>query len=347
MAKRSYRICLIPGDGIGPEVVNAAKRVLSVVAEKSSSTGFEFDEHRAGFDRFRESGEGLSADTIAAATEADGVLMGAIDAARFPAGAEQPIPILRNRLAIWGSIRPSRTLPGVDARSDNVDLMLVREAREGLYAGLERRINENECRAERVITREASTQVAELAFSIARTRRSKVTAVHKISALPVTDGLFIEAVREVSSRFPDIELEFRNVDACAMELVLKPAEFDVILTTNAFGDILSDVAAGVVGGLGLAASGCIGKETAYFEPVHGTAPDIAGLGIANPMAAILSSAMMLNHLGEAAPATMVEAAVYAVLQDPDAPSTRDLGGTATTDQVTDAVIESLIAAYSS
>lgn len=340
---RSRRICLIPGDGIGPEVIHAAKKVLNTIAGMAPTVDLQFEEHRVGFEEFNATGVALSEDTIASARTADGVLLGAIDAARFPAGADQPIPILRKRLEIWGSVRPAQTYPGVAACRTGVDLMVVREAREGLYAGLEHRVSEHECRAERVITRQASTQVAELAFSFARTRRRRVTAIHKISALPVTDGLFIESVRDVAGRFPDVELEFRNVDACAMELVVKPEQFDVVLTTNAFGDILSDVAAGVVGGLGLAASGCIGGEFAYFEPVHGSAPDIAGLGIANPLAAILSSAMMLDHMGEQDLSRVVEGAVRAVLKDPEAPRTRDLGGNATTDEVADAVIESVVA----
>ncbi|MGQ4599799.1 isocitrate/isopropylmalate family dehydrogenase [Nocardia sp. R6R-6] len=338
---RHRRICVIPGDGIGPEVVDAAVEVLRALADRTATFDLEVEVHRAGFEYWQQSGQALSAATVESAKAADGVLVGAIDAARFPAGVAQPILILRQQLGIWGSLRPSKNFAGVAARSGGVDLLVVREAREGLYAGLETWHGNDECHAHRVVTRAASTKVAELAFASARQRRGKVTAIHKISALPASDGLFLDVVRRVAGDFDDVELEFRNVDACAMELVLRPEEFDVILATNCFGDILSDVAAGVVGGLGLAASACIGGGASYFEPVHGSAPDIAGQGIANPLAAILSAAMMLRHMGEVALCESVERAVRTVLSDPDLPKTRDLGGSATTEDVTRAVIGSL------
>jgi isocitrate/isopropylmalate dehydrogenase len=193
-----------------------------------------------------------------------------------------------------------------------------------------------------VVTRAASLKAARMAFeqAKARNRQGRVTAVHKIGVLKLTDGLFLDCAKEVAKYYPDIELEIRNIDACAMELVREPAHFDVILATNAFGDILSDIAAGLAAGLGLAASGCIGEQWAYFEPVHGTAPDIAGQGIANPCATVLSAAMMLRYLGEDASADAVEGAVADVLAAGEV-RTGDLGGRATSAEMTDAIIAAL------
>ncbi|GAA1634187.1 isocitrate/isopropylmalate dehydrogenase family protein [Georgenia ruanii] len=337
---RSYSICLMPGDGIGPEVIGAAREVLTAVAGMSGAVDLSFDEHRMGHEAYSDGFEPLSETAIQAALTADGVLVGAVDTVSFPEHVAQPTRTLRERLEVRASVRPSRNFRGVPSRFDGVDLVVVREVTEGLYAGIEEYVGQNEVRAARVITRGASSRAARVAFEAAAGRRKKVTVVHKLGALPLSDGMFVAAAREVADEYPDVELELRNVDACAMEMVEHPERLDVVLSTNAFGDILSDVAAGVAGGIGIAPSACVGTHGSYFEPVHGTAPDIAGRGIANPMAAILTAAMMLRHLGEEELAVTVEDAVERVLVQ-GRHLTADLGGEATGAEVTRAVIGQL------
>jgi isocitrate dehydrogenase (NAD+) len=218
--------------------------------------------------------------------------------------------------------------------------MVVRENTEGIYSGIEWQAGPDVACGVRLITRKASTRVARAAFEQARLRRRKVTAVHKLGGLKLTDSLFLESVKSVADEYPEVEYETRNVDACALEMVREPSHFDVILATNTFGDILSDIGAGLVGGLGLAPSGCFGERYAYFEPVHGSAPDIAGRGIANPIATILSAAFMLRHLGEVTAAERVEGAIERLLAE-GGPRTRDLGGSATSAEFTDALIQAL------
>jgi isocitrate/isopropylmalate dehydrogenase len=337
----SYKICVLPGDGIGPEVTGCARRVLDQLGGIGGPS-FSFDERFAGADEFERSGDAFSAATMESAKAADAVLVGAFDVARLPKHATQPLHALRKGFDVHASVRPARSYDGVDARHGEIDVVVVREVTEGIYSGIEYRAGPDAACAVRVITRQASARTAEIACRQAAMRRGKVTAVHKIGALQLTDGLFLEAAKGVAARFPDVTFETRNVDACALELIRHPEEFDVILATNTFGDILSDVAAGLAGGLGLAPSSCIGARWAYFEPVHGTAPDIAGKGVANPLATILSSAMMLRHLGEGASADSVERAVGSVLAK--GPRTADLGGKAKSAEVASAVIEALAAA---
>ncbi len=334
-----YTICVLAGDGIGPEVTGCARQVLESLDKKTGGPSFIFNQHPAGYDEFERSGDAFPAATLEAAKAADAVLVGAFDVARLPEEATQPLHALRHEFDVHASVRPARTYAGLDSRHGEVDVVVVREVTEGIYSGIEYKAGPDAACAVRVITRQASARTAEIAFREASARRRKVTAVHKIGALKLTDGLFLDAVREVAKRFPDVKFETRNVDACALELVRHPQDFDVILATNTFGDILSDVAAGLAGGLGLAPSSCIGARWAYFEPVHGTAPDIAGKGMANPLATILSTAMMLRHLGEPEAAAAIDRAVGAVLVK--GPKTGDLGGKATSAEMTAAVIEAL------
>jgi isocitrate dehydrogenase (NAD+) len=336
----SYAICLIPGDGIGPEVVGCARRVLEALVTHPSGLSFMFEEHPAGHDSYRASDEALPAKTIAAAKAADGVLAGAMDVAAIPRQVPNPLSGLRRQLDVFANLRPARTFRGVPARSGEMNMMVVRENTEGIYSGIEYSAGPDAACGVRLITRKASTRVARAAFEQAMKRRRKVTAVHKLGALKLTDSLFLESVQSVADEFPEVEYETRNVDACALEMVQNPAHFDVILATNTFGDILSDIAAGLAGGLGLAPSGCFGEQFAYFEPVHGSAPDIAGRGIANPIATILSAAFMLRHLNEPKAATQIEQAVERVLEA-GSPRTPDLGGSATSAEFTEALIEAL------
>ncbi len=345
----AYSICVLPGDGIGPEVTGCAQRVLEALAATKNAPRFAFATHPAGHGAFLDGGDALPEATMAAAKAADGVLVGAMDVAQIPPGGGEPLGDLRIGLEVGASVRPSRAITGVASPSADIDCVVVREVTEGLYSRIEYTVGDDVACAVRVITRAASTKTGRMAFDQAAARqrapgathpRGRVTAVHKIGALKLTDGLFLDAVAAVARDYPDIEFETRNVDACAMELVREPARFDVILATNVFGDILSDIAAGLAAGLGLAASGCIGERWAYFEPVHGSAPDIAGRGIANPCATVLSAAMMLRHLGEAVSAEAIEGAVADVLTA-GAVRTGDLGGKASSTEMTDAIIAAL------
>lgn len=329
------KILLIPGDGIGVEVVAAARAVLEALAGVHPDLRFGFSEGLMGMAALRAGQEAVPEATVQAAMAADGCLLGAIDEAALPKGTSA-LGRFRRLLGGYANIRPLRAYPGVRCLCPNLDVVVVRENTEGMYSDIEFEAGPDAACAVRVITRGASERVARTAFELARSRRRRVTAVHKLGVFKRTDGLFLEAVRSVGMAHPDVTLETRNIDAAAMELVQHPAHFDVILATNMFGDILSDEAAGLVGGIGLAASAVVGDRHAYFEPVHGTAPDIAGKGIANPLAAILAAALMLRHLREEAGARALEGAVAAVLAE-EGPRTPDLGGSATTAEVARAV----------
>jgi len=336
-----YTICLIPGDGVGKEVVPAARRVLETVLGHA-----QYRPAEAGWECFLQRGTSLPEATLQAVSSADATLFGATQSpSTHVEGYSSPILALRRQLDLYANLRPVSTLlPG--ARP--VDLLIVRENTEGLYSGRERRDGDTAI-AERVITRRASERIARAAFEHAyrrashgraRSRPAKVTIVHKANVLKLSDGLFREACFGVSAGYPDVEVEEMLVDTTAMQLVKDPVRFDVLVTTNLFGDILSDLAAGLVGGLGVAPSGNLGSgRPAVFEPVHGSAPDIAGQGIANPVGAILSAAMLLEHLGEDAGAQRVRAAVAATVAA--GVTTPDLGGTARTREVTEAIVARL------
>jgi len=245
---------------------------------------------------------------------------------------------LRRALGLYANVRPAKSYP-IQKSMKDVDLVIVRENTEGLYSGMEFELADS-AYSIRVITRKATERIARFAFDLAMKRRKKVTVVTKANVLRMSDGLFLEVSRKVAEDYPDVEVEEAFVDVTAMRLILKPQIFDVIVTSNLFGDILSDEAAGLVGGLGLAPSANIGADYALFEPVHGSAPRLAGRGIANPMAAIMASKMMLDYLGESRWAERVENAVVTVLEEGKV-LTPDLGGSSSTKQVTDAIIDAL------
>lgn len=341
------RVCVIPGDGIGPEVLAAAAQVLRAVAPDA-----ELREAAAGWAAFQRHGAALPAETLAAARAADAVLFGAVASPSHSVpGYRSPIVQLRRELDLYANIRPTTNGQRPTANKVAVDLVVVRENTEGLYAGRERLEGGGDTAiAERVITRRASARIVRAAFELARSRRTtndqrptagspKVTIVHKANVLRVSDGLFRAVALEVAAEYPDIAHDEMLVDVAAMRVAQSPERFDVIVTTNLFGDILSDVACIHGGGLGLAASANLGESHALFEPVHGAAPDIAGKGIANPLAAIECVAMLLDWRGRAAPAARVRAAAAGVLSA--GPRTPDLGGTSTTADVAAAVIDRL------
>ena len=335
----AYKISLIPGDGIGPEQTEATIRVLERVRE-AFGLNLEFVWTDAGDDCNRRRGSALPDDTIRVLETTDACLKGPVGETAYDV-----IVNLRQMFDLYANLRPSRTYPGLKCLDPDTDLIVVRENTEDLYKGLEFEVGSSVI-ALRVTTSMACQRIASKAFRIAelRNRRKLVTAVHKANVLRKTCGLFAATCREEAKRHPDISFEEMYVDAAAMNLVRKPAHFDVLVTTNMFGDILSDEAAAVVGGLGLAPSGNIGEEFALFEPVHGSAPDIAGKKIANPTSMLLSASMMFEWLGEkfgdskcGAAAHSLEVGVIQALADRI--TTPDLGGNHTTQQVAEAVAE--------
>jgi len=331
----SYRITLIEGDGIGHEVIPAARRVL-----EATGLPLVFIEAEAGWETFQKYGTSVPEETVEKILASDATLFGAATSpTKKVPGFFGAIRYLRRRLDLYANVRPAKHRP-VPGSVPGTDLVVVRENTEGLYVEQERLYARGKVAiADRVITYEASYRIAEYALKLAERRRGKLALVHKANVLPLSDGLFLEAAHDAAKRHPTVEVSEVIVDACAMRMVRNPQSFDVLVMENLFGDILSDLAAGLVGGLGLAPSGNIGERAAIFEPVHGSAPDIAGKGIANPTAAILSGAMMLEHLGESEAARRIEAAVDKVLAE--GPRTPDLGGHATTREFTDAVIRAL------
>jgi homoisocitrate dehydrogenase len=335
----TFDICLIPGDGIGQEVVPA-----TVEALKALRLGLRFVEAEAGFECFKRCGEALPEATLDAVRRADAVLFGATSSP--PGGMKgyrSPILALRQELNLYANLRPCQSLPG-DFSQPGIDLLIVRENSEGLYSGRERREGDTAI-AERVITRAASERImrmaCEQAMSRARLGKSPVvTIVHKANVLKVSDGLFRECVLRVAQECLRVTVQELLVDAAAMKLVKSPQSFDVLVTTNLFGDILSDEASALVGGLGVAPSANVGEGTPVFEPVHGSAPDIEGKGIANPVGAMLSAAMMLDILGQAQAARRLREVVHATLAA--RVCTPDLGGSATTAEFTRAICRRLV-----
>ncbi|HEX4779591.1 MAG TPA: isocitrate/isopropylmalate family dehydrogenase, partial [Usitatibacter sp.] len=333
-------VTLIPGDGIGTEVTQATLDVLEAVGAP-----FEYEWHTAGVAGLKREGDPLPKSTLESIRKTRLALKGPL-ATPVGGGFRSSNVRLREEFHLFANLRPARTLvPG--GRYENIDLVLVRENLEGLYVGFEHYIPVGDdphavALASGVNTRAGGRRICEFAFEYAvKNNRKKVTLVHKANVLKALTGLFLEAGRDVSKKYEGrVACDERIIDACAMQLVMDPYQFDVIVTTNLFGDILSDLNAGLVGGLGMAPAGNIGKDAAIFEAVHGSAPDIAGKGIANPLALILSAAMMLDHVGEQEKARRVQQAVDDVLLK-DKVRTGDLGGTANTKQFTQAIVKRL------
>lgn len=326
-----HTITLIPGDGIGPEVSAAVVRIL-----KASGADIEWERHDAGAHAVERYGTTLPHDLLDSVERNKVALKGPLTTP-IGTGFTSVNVGLRKALDLFANLRPVCNLPGVPARFQGVDLILVRENTEDLYSGLEHEVVPGVVESLKIITEKASTRIARFAFDYARTHgRTKVTSVHKANIMKLSDGLFIDCARTMAREYLDIQYDERIVDAACMHLVMTPEKFDVLLMPNLYGDILSDLCAGLVGGLGVVGSANMGTETAVFEAVHGTAPDIAGRNLANPMALLLSAIMMLRHIGEAPRANTIAGAVTQTLTDRKA-LTRDLGGTATTTEFTDAI----------
>jgi len=328
-----YKLAVIPGPGIGAEVVPEAVRLL-----ESTDLTFDCRYFEIGYAVFKKTGTPVPNDVLAGIRKTQACLFGATTTPVGVPGYKSAIITLRRALGLYANVRPAKSYPIAKSMKD-VDLVIVRENTEGMYSGMEFELPDSAYTL-RVITRKATERITRFAFDLAMKRRKKVTVVTKANVLRMSDGLFLEVARKVAEDYPDVEVEEAFVDVTAMRLILKPHIFDVIVTSNLFGDILSDESAGLVGGLGLAPSANIGADYALFEPVHGSAPRLAGRGIANPMAAILASKMMLDYLGETGWAERIEKAVVTVLEEGKV-LTPDLGGTSTTQQVTDAIIKTL------
>ena len=329
------RVTLIPGDGVGPEVIEAARRVID-----ASGVKIEWEEVPAGEALVAQCGTPLPPETIESVRRNGVALKGPLTTP-VGSGIRSVNVALRQELDLYANVRPARSLPGVPSRYRDVDLIVVRENTEDLYAGIEHRVGEGAAESIKIITRRGSERIARFAFELARKwGRQKVTAVHKANIMKLTDGLFLECAREVSARYPGIAYEEMIVDAMCAKLVQSPENYDVLLAPNLYGDIISDLCAGLVGGLGVAPGANIGDAAAVFEPVHGSAPKHAGKNRVNPLAAILSGVMMLRHLGEEEAAGRVESAVVAVLEE-GKHLTYDLGGSAGTLEMAGAIVEKM------
>ncbi len=349
------KVTLIPGDGIGPEVTRAAREIVA-----ASGAALEFDEVLIGQRAEREAGTPLPASVFDSIARTRLALKGPT---QTPFGGDYRIHIerkdatgsidqrsypsiaiaLRKELALYINVRPVKNYPGVASRFERVDLLIFRENSEDLYTGMERMIDEGTAEAIKIISLRASERAARFALDYMRKlKRKRLTVVHKANVMKMTDGLFLKTAMETGKDYPDIAVDQRVVDALCMELVMRPETYDGLLLPNLYGDIVSDLAAGLVGGLGVAPGANIGTECAMFEAVHGTAPDIAGKDIANPMAMILSAVMLLRYIGEAGAADRIEAALTAVLAEKKH-VTRDLGGEAGTRRMTEAIVGKLSA----
>jgi len=331
----SHQITLVPGDGIGPEVSEAVVRIFKV-----AKLDIEWERHDAGVTAFKRYNQSLP-----------GALLESIRRNRVALKGPVTTPIaegftsvnvgLRKALDLYANLRPVRNLAGVPSRFCDVDLVIVRENTEDLYAGLEHQIVPGVVESLKIITEKASTRIAQFAFDYARrSQRKRVTAIHKANIMKLSDGLFLESTRKVAREYTDIAYDERIVDAACMQLVMHPEKFDVLLLPNLYGDIVSDLCAGLVGGLGVVPGANLGESAAVFEAVHGSAPDIADKNLANPTALLLSGLMLLEHIGEREHADRIRAALDRVLAA-GVFRTRDLGGTASTTEFTDAICKEI------
>jgi len=330
-----HRITLIPGDGIGPEVASAVVRII-----EASGAQIEWETHVAGQQALDKFGVTLPEELLESIKRNQVGLKGPI---MTPVGKGfTSVNVgLRKALDLYANLRPIRALPNIPCRNPALDIVVVRENTESLYAGLEHEIIPGVVESLKIITEKASTRIAHFAFDYAlRESRKKITCVHKANIMKLSDGLFLNCFHKVAQDHPEIAADDKIVDNAAMQLVIRPEQFDVLLCENLYGDIVSDLCAGLIGGLGLVPGANIGEKGAVFEAVHGSAPDIAGQGIANPTALLQSAILMLRHINERAAAEKVEGAMLKVFTEGQV-RTRDVGGTATTDEFADAIISAM------
>ncbi|NLF88545.1 isocitrate/isopropylmalate dehydrogenase family protein [Candidatus Bathyarchaeota archaeon] len=336
---KTYTIVALKGDGIGPEVTEATVKVLQA-AEAKSDFKLNIVYGEAGAHCIPQYGTNLPAETVELIKKSDACLKGPMTT---PEEAGAPVSVavtLRRMFNLYANVRPCKTFPNVESLKPNIDFIVVRENTEGLYSGAESLLAPGVGIALRIITHDASLRVAEFAFKLAMQRRKHLTYIHKGNILRITDGIFKDAVKEAQKKYPEVEVDDLHVDAATMQFIKQPEKYDVLVTTNLFGDILSDEAAQVTGSLGLAAGANIGDSYAMFEPVHGSAPKYTGMDRVNPIATILAGAMMLDWLGEKAAAKKIEDAVVAVLTEGKV-RTHDLGGQAKGSEITAAIVSKI------
>lgn len=339
MAK--HTITLIPGDGIGPEIVAATVRVI-----EAAGVDVEWETRILGAQALEKYGTTLPEDTIESIRRNKVALKGP-QMTPIGKGFTSVNVGLRKALDLYANVRPVRALPNIPCRYPELNLVIVRENTEDLYAGLEHVVVPGVVESLKIITEKASTRIARYAFEYARAnRRKKVTAVHKANIMKLSDGLFLECFYNVAKDYPEIESDDKIIDNCCMQLVMRPEQFDMLVMENLYGDIVSDLCAGLIGGLGLAPGSNIGEQGAVFEAVHGSAPDIAGQGIANPTAILMSGIMMLRYIGEIDAADRTEKAMLDVFSEGKC-ITKDLGGTAKTNEFARAIVENLTAGKAS
>jgi isocitrate dehydrogenase (NAD+) len=333
MAK--YTVTLIPGDGIGPDVTRAARIVIDAVG-----AGIEWEVVEAGEAVIDQCGTPLP-DYVLESIRRNRVALKGPLTTPIGKGFRSVNVALRKELDLFANVRPAKSLPGVKTRYEDVDILLVRENTEDLYAGVEHMVGKDAAESIKIITRFGSSRIVRFAFELTRREgRHKVAAVHKANIMKCTDGLFLDVAREIAREYPDITFEDRIVDACCMKLVQSPGDFDVLVLPNLYGDIVSDLCAGLIGGLGVAPGANIGEQCAVFEPVHGSAPKYTGMDKVNPLATILSGVMMLKHLGEQDAAARIAKAVETVLSE-GKHLTYDLGGAAKSSEMAEAIAEKL------
>src|SRR6266487_4302197 len=328
----THKITLIPGDGIGTEVTQAVVRILEATGLK-----FEWETVLAGADAFEKYKEYIPKELTESIERTHVALKGPITTPIGGGFASINVQ-LRKQFELYANFRPVRNLPHIPTRYPDVDLVIVRENTESLYSGLEHEVVPGVVESLKIITEKASTRISRFAFEYARDEnRKKITAVHKANIMKLSDGLFLKCFEEVGRAFPEIEQQCMIVDNASMQLVMRPEQFDILLCENLYGDIVSDLCAGLIGGLGLVPGANIGEKGAVFEAVHGSAPDIAGKGIANPTALLQSAILMLRHIDERAAADLVETAMLTVFAEGNV-RTRDVGGNNTTDEFADAIV---------
>lgn len=328
-----HNITLIPGDGIGPEIVAATVSII-----ESAGVDINWETHLMGAQALEKHGTTLP-DTVIDSIKKNKVALKGPLTTPIGKGFTSVNVGLRKALDLYANIRPVKALPNVPCRYPGLDLVIARENTEDLYAGLEHTIIPGVVESIKIITEKASTRICKYAFEYAAANgRKKVTAVHKANIMKLSDGLFLECFYNVAKEFPNIAADDKIIDNCCMQMVMRPEQFDVMVLPNLYGDIVSDLAAGLIGGLGLAPGSNIGEQGAVFEAVHGSAPDIAGQGVANPTAILMSGLLMLRHIGERDAADKIEKAMLAVFEDGKV-LTKDLGGTAKTAEFANAIIE--------
>ena len=329
------KVTLVEGDGIGPEITRSVQQIL-----EAAGAQIEWDSHEVGLAAYEKTGT-LIPDEFIESLDQNGVALKGPTTTPVGGGHRSINVSMRQKFKLYANVRPVKTIKGLPTRFENVDMIIVRENSEDLYKGIEYKVSEGVAQGIKLITAEASERIGRHAFELARKLgRKKVTAVHKANIMKFTDGLFLESIRKVSADYTDIEFDDIIVDNCCMQMVTKPEQFDVVVTENLYGDILSDLAAGLIGGLGVASGANIGKKQAIFEAAHGSAPDIAGKDLANPTALLMSATAMLKHIDQLDVAEKIEIALKKTLANAET-RTKDLGGVLGCSGFTEALISNL------